>query len=127
MITSAQVYWLLMLDSIKGVVFGFGIVGAMLSGFLFTGTMIAFLATVGDDYNKEEHKAIGVWARWSFVPFFILLAILLSSALIPNTKQMATIMVAPKIINNEQVQELPSQVLELANDWLEELKPNKGE
>jgi len=41
--------------------------------------------------------------------------------------------VVPKIVNNEKVQELPSQFIDLAADWMKELKPetlldkNKGE
>jgi hypothetical protein len=57
---------------------------------------------------------------------FLFLVLAGSGVFIPTTKQMAVIMVAPKVINNEQVQKLPNQVLELANEWLEELKP-KGD
>lgn len=49
----------------------------------------------------------------------------------PSTKQMATIIVAPAIINavaeNKQIQELPGSLVELANEWVEALKPKSEE
>ena len=38
---------------------------------------------------------------------------------------MCAIKAIPVIVNNEQVQELPNKVVELANEWIDELKPNK--
>jgi len=55
---------------------------------------------------------------------FILLAVF-----VPNTKQACTIYVVPKIINNEQVQQIPDKLLELGNkqldEWIEEFKDVK--
>lgn len=44
---------------------------------------------------------------------------------IPTTKEYCAIKVIPAIANNQQVQELPNKVIELANEWMEELKPKK--
>ena len=51
--------------------------------------------------------------------YTIAVAILLSSAiLLPSTKQMFTILVLPKIINNEQIKELPSLAVKATKEWL---------
>ncbi len=53
----------------------------------------------------------------------------LGALFIPTTKQMAAIIVVPKIVNNEKAQEIPETLLDLYNEWtkakLEEIK--KGE
>lgn len=111
MITSTKIYWLLMLDNIKM----FSSVICVI--FFIIGCIILQMSV--DDNSR------GMWLWWighSLMFCFLLVF----SVLIPNTKQMAIILVAPKVINNEQVQKLPNQVLILANEWLEELRP-KGE
>ena len=42
---------------------------------------------------------------------------------VPTTKEMCAIKLVPMIANDEQVQELPNKVVDLANEWLDELKP----
>lgn len=50
--------------------------------------------------------------------------------LVPTTKQIAIIIIAPKIINatlsNEDIQKIPSGLLRLANEWIEEARPAKA-
>jgi hypothetical protein len=46
---------------------------------------------------------------------------------IPSSKQMAAVMVVPKIANSEKVQTIGNKVYDLAVEWMEELKPNKKE
>jgi hypothetical protein len=47
------------------------------------------------------------------------------SAFVPSTRQMAAIMIVPKIANSEKVQTIGNKVYDLAVEWMEELKPNK--
>ncbi len=54
-----------------------------------------------------------------------MVALVLSLTFIPSTKQMAAIMIVPKIVNNEKVQTIGNKVYDLAVEWMEELKPNK--
>ena len=65
-------------------------------------------------------KYLWVW----LIPFcgFVSLVIF---TLIPTEKDIATIIVIPKIVNNEKVQQIPSKILDLATDWLDALKPKK--
>lgn len=44
---------------------------------------------------------------------------------LPTTKEMCVIKAIPMLVNNDEVQEIPEKVLELATEWLDELKPNK--
>ena len=46
----------------------------------------------------------------------------------PSSKTVAAMIVIPPIVNNEQVQELPNNVLEFINDYLKDVKKSlKGE
>ena len=47
--------------------------------------------------------------------FLILLLIIL-----PSTKQAAAIYFVPKVINNKQIQKMPSKLVKLANGWMDE-------
>ena len=118
MITSTQIYWLLMLDGIKdyigftSIFIGFAAVIALIVGILLTANA------------ADCDTSIKKWWIGAPIGMFILSSlILLGGALTPNTKQMAIILVAPKIVNNEQVQKFPNQLMVLANEWLEELRP----
>ena len=110
--TSWQIYWLLMLDNI-------GIL-ALIIGFFGTIGSIPLAIAVLEEYFESSKISLLVL----LVPI-LTVSIFMGGFFIPSTKQMAVILVAPKIINNEQVQKLPQQVLDLANDWMNELKPKE--
>ena len=44
---------------------------------------------------------------------------------IPSGKTLAAMYILPPIVNSEAVQKLPSELTDLAIEWLRELKPNK--
>lgn len=48
------------------------------------------------------------------------------SLALPTSKQMAAIIIVPKIVNNAKVQEVPDKLMTLATEWLEELRPGKS-
>jgi len=73
--------------------------------------------TFGEYYNNHTKKGMPVLIG------IIGLIILIIGILIPTSKEMATIIVAPKIINNKSVQKLPQKVIDLAGAWLDELEP----
>ena len=59
-------------------------------------------------------------------PMWIILFTLISPLIfIPTTKEMCAIKIIPRVVNNEKVQELPEKFVELANEWVEELKPKQ--
>lgn len=55
------------------------------------------------------------------------LALMAVAALTPTTKEMCAIIAIPAIVNSEDAQEISSEVVDLAKDWLKELKPKEGE
>jgi len=111
MITSFQIYWLLKLDSI--VVFSrilaVATVGILVIIFIFHLVML-------DEYNlkkeKEDEIKKNLKKRAStFTAIFFIFSLI--SVFTPTTKQMAAIIVAPAIINNKKVQQIPEKVLDI--------------
>jgi hypothetical protein len=107
-ITPMMMYWITRLDYLQPL---FGISG---------GVVVVFSVLV----------VVPCWAEGAtrFIrPLLITLAIGLSSiiiaCLIPSTKEAAAIIIIPKIVNNEKVQQIPSKLMDLANEWLDALKP----
>lgn len=107
--TGWEMYWLLMLDNIGTFLCTVGGIGA------------CFLLLLIPGYIEDMPKVIK--AGWfSFAAGMLILSV---GILLPSTKQMAAILVVPKIVNNEQVQQIPEKLLGLGLSWLEELKPEK--
>lgn len=110
-----DIYWLLMLDSINEAFVILCIISALLTGLalLFTS-----LEGVVDKYKG-----------WLKLGSAVFLVTLFTATFLPSTKQMAAIMVTPKVINNEKIQQIPERVLDilgLSLDKAEEiLKPKE--
>ena len=51
----------------------------------------------------------------------------LTAVFVPTTNHAAAMYVLPAIVNNEKVQELPDKFLNLAGEWIEELRPEQKE
>jgi Trk-type K+ transport system membrane component len=122
-------YWLVKLDDLQHV-FGHLIYIPTL-WIVITGIIAfpAFIATLDDDESTRERALRRIKkATLLCIPMLFLTGvIMLTAALIPSTKQMAAIMIVPKIANNEKVQTIGNRVYDLAVEWMEELKPNKRE
>lgn len=121
MITESTIYWITRLDSMK-LWAGIGTEILLLIGIV--GTLIVCYI-INDNYNRDErgkntHKAIKVGI------IITILGTLLSLILvfIPSTKEMCAIKGIPLIVNDPNVQKLPSNVVDLANEWIEEAKPD---
>lgn len=112
--TGLQMYLLTTLDGICNflVLFlGAGVVSSVVVG------IILFVRWVdGDDVNF----------KWMIVPACVL-AFGSISILVPSSRQMAAILIVPKIVNNEKLQQVPDKVTSLALEWLEELRPKIAE
>lgn len=117
MITPAQVYWLTRMDSIHGamcpVIFACGI------GVLFT----FFINGVALDRVAPKR----FWIPWVVIAGIALMI----KTFTPTTKEMAAIIIIPKVVNsaaeNKAIREFPTNVMDLANEWLKELKPKPKE
>lgn len=107
MITTTQMYWLVTMDSI---VHASAIIAIALG-------VMAFLTIpmVLDDLPKWTPSAIALAA----------VAFALAAAFVPTTRQMAAIVMVPKIANNEKVQAAGNKLYDLAVEWMDELRPRK--
>ena len=118
MITGTEIYWITRMSYFQGAAMVIGIFSVVASAFWVVVSLVEY-------YDRSDS---GPSMLKTSIPAFIFsLVILFGSLCVPNTKEMCAIKVLPVIINNENVQELPNKVVNLANEWLEELKPNKGE
>lgn len=110
-ITAMQMYWLVMLDNI----IGFFIAILLLCAVFFVLGFPMLDALDKEDLFFSITKKLLVIVAVSF----------LALTFVPSTKQMAAIMIVPKIVNSEKVQTIGNKVYDLAVEWMEELKPNK--
>lgn len=118
MITHWTIYLILMLDNLKVLFICF----LMLS----TLTLVIISALTIADITDKGSKQLWRCLRSSIASFLFFAS---AVALIPNTKQMAMILVIPKIANSEFVQEtLPQEAKELyaiAKEALKEIFKEK--
>lgn len=106
MITTAQMYWVVILDNIT-------VMAIILSIALAVGTFAAF----GFAACEGDH-----W--WLPITSTIMLLFFMSVAtFVPSTKQLAAILVVPKIANSEKIQTAGNKLYELAVEWMDELRP----
>lgn len=127
MMTESTIYWITRLTSLKeGLEVG-GVILLILSGVVILLGIMAWCLEQSETGKKSLKISILVFILGGLIAF--------SSIFVPTTKEMCAIKAIPVIINNEQVQELPNKVVELANDWIDtqrtgftdELKSNKDD
>ena len=122
-ITTAQMYWLTRLTPL-----GHGVgVFIFILALLTLGLLILELMMQDPHEFSEEGHRIGV----KFVkasPFVAVLAaiLLIANCLLPTTKEMAAILIIPRVANSEKVQTVGNHLYDLACEWMEELRPAKG-
>ena len=98
MITTSEMYWLTRLDGIQGF-------------FIAMTILIAIYSTLA--------ILIGIVCGVISILFSV------GAILTPTTKQMCAIKIIPLVLNDPNVQEIPEQLLNLKDAWIEELKPKK--
>lgn len=123
--TPWEMYWLLKLDDINA---GLWMVLVVLAVFSAIQAVIWGIAA-GDGYSERD-KAIAVAARLRALRSAIATFLLLwPTLLLPDTKQMAAIIVVPKLANaineNEKLKAIPNQLVDLASQWITELAPKE--
>lgn len=131
MITTTQMYWITRLDGIVTLL-------AILASFICVVSAIMFVIGRSDcsavkQWSWDTDKSIAVRhefgrklckASLMMFPVGVMLYIIL--VMIPTTKQMATILIVPRIANSEKVQQAGNKLYDLAVEWMDELKPNKN-
>lgn len=141
MITPAQVYLLTRLDAFKDMITGCPmklllvswivsiIVVIVLSCIylfagnghydIFEGKSDEEFAAVKETIRKWRNRTLG----FMLVCLTLMPAMSAVNALVPTSKEMAAIVVVPKIANSQPLNDIAASVVELANTWLKELKP----
>ncbi|MBQ1203574.1 MAG: hypothetical protein IIX61_07215 [Loktanella sp.] len=122
-ITTAQMYWLTRLTPLgHGVGFIIFILAALALGLLILGLALQDPFEVNDDGHRFGRKMIKA------SPFVAVLAVILliANCLLPTTKEMAAILIIPRVANSEKVQTVGNHLYDLACEWMEELRPAKG-
>jgi len=82
---------------------------------------------INDGLDTTVIKMVIRRSTWWAIPLsFIFLVV---AVLMPSTKQMAVILVVPKVVNsvmsNEEFMKLPSEIVSTASAWIKELRPDK--
>lgn len=114
-------YLFAILDNILCAVTIMVVVGAIMSILLFA----VILQTAGD-YDKTDHNRYVKMGKWLY-PVWIVFILL--GTFIPNQKQMAFIIAAPYIIENQQLQEAgknSTEIIKLGTEYLKNLLEEKN-
>lgn len=126
--TSWQLYWLMRLDSIGCF---FSVISIIL---ILASVIVLIIATFNKSMayggNSDAIRALKYFQTFlKMIPFIIVTSLI--TIFVPSTKEMAAIIVIPRLYKslteNKKLTEIPDKVFDLANSWLEELKPKKGE
>lgn len=130
--TSMQMYWITRLDGIVTLL-------AVLASFLCALSVIMFVTGRSESVAVKEwswdtdnsiaarHESGRKLCKASLVmfPVGVLLYVLL--VMVPTTKEMAAILVIPRVANSEKVQQVGNKLYDLAVEWMDELHPKKKE
>ena len=133
MITHSALYWITRLDPIKSMFCGFsisvGIIGIamVILGVIFKALYLDKMSGVPEeDTDKLNEKYITRHA-WMFrngvkavIGMFVLIC---ANTLTPTMKEMAVIVVIPKVANSQPVHDIGDGIVNLAKDWMKELSP----
>lgn len=118
MITPSLIYWITRLDAVRSAA------GALCvhSVLAVAGGLFALFVCVADDVPDPFCT---IWRNVARVAAVTLAVSGLVLVLTPTKREMAAIIVVPRIANSETVAEIGDGVKTLAVEWLEELRPNK--
>ena len=118
MITPSLVYWITRLDAVR---LAAGILCALSVLAVAAGPFALFVCTV-DDVGEPFRS---LWRNVTRVAAVVFAVSELVLTLTPTKREMAAIIVVPRIANSETVAEIGDGVKTLAVEWLEELRPGK--
>lgn len=126
MITGWEIYWFTRLDPIRGLA-GMTAVMGLIIFFLMFLLYPAFCDIFAHDDGKRK-KSLAWATRSQIAVFSATVLCAFAHALTPTTREMAAIKVIPMIANSESMRKLGDvgdNMLDLANEWLRELRPKK--
>ena len=116
--TPEMIYWITRADAIQALCLSISIVGGIL---LMIGSGLLITCIAEKEISPKVLWSLLLWVLW--FPF------LLSSVLVPSTKDLALIYMVPKIANSEIVKDLPNDIQyikDLAMKRIEGMLVDKG-
>lgn len=136
MITHSWIYWITRFDGIKSMLLGFsimaGIIGSALVilGIIYKSIYTNKIAIETDEGREDslfnQYKTRHSWIFRNGVRLLAtMFALIFVNVLVPNMKEMAAILIIPKVANAEPVQEFGVEFVHLAKDWMNELRPTQ--
>jgi len=142
LVTGSQIYWLTRCDWIRGIL-GWSegwvilfIVLLIISGIFYAiqtfggnSCSIDVFGGYSDAEMAETKRSMRKTAYFTGGSALLILICCtfgeLAAAFIPTTKEMAAIVVVPRVANSQSVQDLGSGIVNLAKEWMAELHPDK--
>jgi hypothetical protein len=109
-ITPSTIYWIARLDGLREAL-------CVITALWTIGSLIYIVIDFCENTNTSFKKSI-----WSAI--FAVICLFGSAVFIPTSKEVAAMIVLPKIANNENVQKIGSEFCDAALNWLKGL--NKG-
>lgn len=123
-ITHGLLYWITRLDTIKEIIGCIELIGLVVFGCaLFFGGMLIGDAVMLNDPDRKILLFIGK----KVIPWVagILLFFSVLDVILPTTKEMAAVIVVPKIVNNEKLNMAGHKLVDLAIEWASSEISNK--
>ena len=127
-----DVYWFTRIEEIKGLLLfeGDAVAAITVMGLLLYGGISALLSSDGSNIDTATFK---LYVKKAIKPLCLWLSVAtlstILSTFIPTQKEMAAIIMLPAIVNNEELQKVPDNLLKLLNvrlaEWLEEGEDTK--
>ena len=116
-------YWLTRIDSINNMVIMFFTI-LLLVAIAFVVLGIDMRIDFSDD---EPGYRIGCRLHRAVLRIILPIQVVLSIVIVavPSTKEMAAIIIVPRLANSEKVQTVGNKVYDLAMEWLDTIKPEK--
>ena len=118
MITPSLIYWITRLDAVRQAAGTLCVLSVLA---VAAGLFALFICTADDIHDPFR----SIWRNVARVAAVTLAVSGLVLVLTPTKREMAAIIVVPRIANSETVAEIGDGVKTLAVEWLEELRPNK--
>lgn len=115
-ITPFEIYLVMQMDS-------FCVLFSVL--FLFMGGLALASVFVVCEYDTENKRRT-LFKKVLMVTATLSVVSLLLAVFIPSSKTVAAMYVVPKIVNNENVQKIPDEMLQLFRESIKDMTPRKG-
>ena len=111
------IYWLMQLDSICNFVQVIAVLGSILLAILIIFRIIFKAYAEWDEEAKTFYIVTTPLCKFSsiIIPIFVLI-----NLFIPDTKTVAAMVLVPPIVNNEQVQQIPDDILTFVRSVIKE-------